>query len=48
MFFCFFISIQTKLFTVYLMIFGDCDDNFLFISKYVSNAAFAHALQYTI
>ena len=31
-------GMQTKLFTVYLMIFGDCDNNFVFIN----------ALQYKI
>ena len=31
-------TVQTKLFTVYLMIFGDCDNNFVFIN----------ALKYTI
>ena len=37
--------VQTKLFTVYLMIFGDCDNNFVFILQYTIYAYYFYFFQ---
>ena len=33
-------KVQTKLFTVYLMIYGDCENNFVFINAQYVNITF--------